>query len=182
MRLTRQSTEATIKTFQSTHPTRGATFIALYFRNIFHISIHAPHTGCDDQGLQLIAVAAGFQSTHPTRGATRSLKKKHDLNLISIHAPHTGCDTYRRLVARICRDFNPRTPHGVRPLPRGLRFVVRAFQSTHPTRGATQIRSRGRVLHGISIHAPHTGCDYIGIRLELDGVGFQSTHPTRGAT
>ena len=79
--------------FQSTHPTRGATRInradtiyTIYFNPrtphgvrptpggvlliCLHISIHAPHTGCDPSCFLMSVM----------------------LCLISIHAPHTGCD------------------------------------------------------------------------------------------
>ena len=57
-------------------------------------------------------------------------------------------------------NFNPRTPCGVRP------------------GGFTD----GVSIAGISIHAPHAGCDtskhFVGIHAKQ----FQSTHPMRGAT
>ena len=83
----------------------------------FHqkISIHAPLTGCDPD-------------THSE--ATTSVT-------ISIHAPLTGCDAnaYGRHLATY--DFNPRTPHGVRPLIATPIMISAPFQSTHPSRGAT---------------------------------------------
>ena len=33
------------------------------------------------------------------------------------------------------------------------------FQSTHPTRGATQSAIDRQVATSVSIHAPHAGCD-----------------------
>ena len=124
-----------------------------------------------------------FQSTHPTRGATL-----HSFSL-----------------RRICRDFNPRTPHGVRRDVKNALLENIEFQSTHPTRGATIKRRLGRCSgvdfnprtpHGvrpcrsipsrqikpISIHAPHTGCDPAYRHKGPSRGGFQSTHPTRGAT
>ena len=35
-------------------------------------------------------------------------------------------------------NFNPRTPHGVRHVLYAVRTYSIEFQSTHPTRGATQ--------------------------------------------
>ena len=35
--------------FQSTHPMRGATYKGNYVRRTYHISIHAPHAGCDQE-------------------------------------------------------------------------------------------------------------------------------------
>ena len=34
------------------------------------ISIHAPHTGCDYEDINLLGRYREFQSTHPIRGAT----------------------------------------------------------------------------------------------------------------
>ena len=55
-----------------------------------------------------------FQSAHPLRGATSSAYRQYRQYGISIHAPLAGCDAvdlHNRLVRR---DFNPRTPCGVR--------------------------------------------------------------------
>ena len=80
---------------------------------------------------------------------------------ISIHAPHTGCDHRTASQARgRHRNFNPRTPYGVR---------LKAFEVLRDTAG-------------ISIHAPHTGCDAVDLLRSRSIIGFQSTHPIRGAT
>ena len=103
-------------------------------------------------------------------------------------------------------DFNPRTPCGVRQSGAGGKNTWKAFQSTHPMRGATlkfedgalKIREdfnprtpcgvrRLCVLHlvqevYISIHAPHAGCDPLFAAVCMDDWTFQSTHPMRGAT
>ena len=145
------------------------------------ISIHAPLAGCDSgRPVDFYAV------------------------LISIHAPLAGCDRLFRASWTRKRNFNPRTPCGVR-----LHFLkvipwYYRFQSTHPLRGATaQSRHLCRQFV-ISIHAPLAGCDR-GARLILQPQGhfnprtpcgvrrddkfvcrlfvrFQSTHPLRGAT
>ena len=57
-------------------------------------------------------------------------------------------------------DFNPRTPHGVRPDDILITFALSLFQSTHPSRGATS--------RSFMIPTPTSR--------------FQSTHPSRGAT
>ena len=129
---------ALAKTFQSTHPMRGATTA-----NVIALPLQTK-----------------FQSTHPMRGATRfgasTGRKNENFNPrtpcgvrrigrlrpargphISIHAPHAGCDFSRRNArARFCR-----------------------FQSTHPMRGATCRRDNRTMTGVISIHAPHAGCD-----------------------
>ena len=55
-----------------------------------------------------------FQSTHPLRGATRERRQQGRGVGISIHAPLAGCDLLRKRCAVSARDFNPRTPCGVR--------------------------------------------------------------------
>ena len=102
-----------------------------------------------------------FQSTHPIRGATITMDNENPITDISIHAPHTGCDHRTASQARgRHRNFNPRTPYGVR---------LKAFEVLRDTAG-------------ISIHAPHTGCDAVDLLRSRSIIGFQSTHPIRGAT
>ena len=100
---------------------------------------------------------------------------------ISIHAPLAGCDHHPQ--------------HGQ---------AVRAFQSTHPLRGATRPSNGKPSPLPISIHAPLAGCDPglckynkrlqnfnprtpCGVRPAAGIIPavrwpFQSTHPLRGAT
>ena len=107
-----------------------------------------------------LSSSAVFQSTHPVRGAT------------------TG--------SRDCRaapkNFNPRTPCGVRQSSPARISGRRAFQSTHPVRGATGVHAFLIQQRGISIHAPRAGCDDRQPRLPGSPKKFQSTHPVRGAT
>ena len=102
---------------------------------------------------------------------------------ISIHAPRVGCD--------VC----PPSPH----------CVQRAFQSTHPVWGATDLGVASAQAHGdfnprtpcgvrplvvahicagqcISIHAPRVGCDSMPASASSAASQFQSTHPVWGAT
>ena len=125
------------------------------------ISIHAPRAGCDTSTKPGCVPARVFQSTHPVRGAT-------------FQGPAADCGQ---------RDFNPRTPCGVR-------LIFSQRKSTH---------------FAISIHAPRAGCDslsglclYLGIshfnprtpcgvrrvvhQTDHETDEFQSTHPVRGAT
>ena len=149
---------------------------------IIIISIHAPLAGCD-----LI------------------LPRVLPLHRISIHAPLAGCDRGGRAVQVSSGHFNPRTPCGVRPSATMARTNTKAFQSTHPLRGATLRACWEYKDCSISIHAPLAGCDpptrstattgtrYFnprtpcGVRLRRSETpspsrGFQSTHPLRGAT
>ena len=128
--------------FQSTHPSRGATRFAV-----------------------IASAAPEFQSTHPSRGATAKEFAANYLDIISIHAPLTGCDLltieqYLRILlisihapltgcdhkfpgSRLSNiNFNPRTPHGVRPVVSRAASTSLGFQSTHPSRGATMTPPR----------------------------------------
>ena len=144
------------------------------------ISIHAPREGCDEPQ----------EDDYCSHG-------------ISIHAPREGCDEGQAGPVHHDLYFNPRTPRGVRLLemrckerlknfnprtPRGVRHSLvwpfmryRAFQSTHPARGATQTGLRHTLCQlfqsthparGATISAINSGCSK----------SFQSTHPARGAT
>ena len=101
--------------FQSTHPAWGATKADLSNCQQFGISIHAPRMGCDCRPSVLTLRVLTFQSTHPAWGATR-IPYKCTLHL---------------------RNFNPRTPHGVRPCRKQSNYKPQQ----------------------ISIHAPRMGCD-----------------------
>ena len=81
------------------------------------------------------------------------------LFLISIHAPLAGCDVHAARGTGPCGHFNPRTPCGVRRTGYMVTTERRAFQSTHPLRGATLPVRRPRAPVQISIHAPLAGCD-----------------------
>ena len=213
--------------FQSTHPLRGATSRWACRSGTQDISIHAPLAGCDRYALDdHIAICISIHA--PLAGCDgEGARVALEPFRISIHAPLAGCDCPGRRPAPGPRYFNPRTPCGVRqvfelvhfkykrisihaPLAGcDLRFGavygrVKAFQSTHPLRGATPpdllnadalvfqsthpLRgATGRLCYTvtmgrISIHAPLAGCD-----LRFGAVygrvkAFQSTHPLRGAT
>ena len=123
---------------------------------------------------------------------------------ISTHAPLTGCDSAGQPAGGQIRHFNPRTPHGVRPMFSGWP-TSRATISTHaPLTGCDGLVTTFSTTVVISIHAPLTGCDddgdfstpffEISIHAPLTGCDdvrrnklymfhvFQSTHPSRGAT
>ena len=123
--------------FQSTHPSRGATFRHLL----------SPLIGL-------------FQSTHPSRGATSRPRCSHPGSHFNPRTPHGVRRHQNNHQMDDQADFNPRTPHGVRLSPPRISFIVCLFQSTHPSRGATccpGAAAPGAVA--ISIHAPLTGCD-----------------------
>ena len=124
------------------------------------ISIHAPREGCDSLLVCTRSACVPFRSTPPARGATRGW---------------VWCSPRRR-------NFNPRTPRGVRrPEPQRLKpmsdFNPRTPRGVRPP-------TKGIMLGGffISIHAPREGCDSRCPQPELPKTQFQSTHPARGAT
>ena len=123
-----------------------------------------------------------FQSTHPARGATWREGLKSSSPLFQSTHPARGATSLPLWRAGRRRDFNPRTPRGVRRFFCCPRFSQRL----------------------ISIHAPREGCDRRsgrrfpcrrnfnprtprGVRHRAIGawqaeLEFQSTHPARGAT
>ena len=79
--------------FQSTHPSRGATWsIYNILFGFHHISIHAPRAGRDKEITSAGHLSARFQSTRPMRGATAADDLTVAVNIISIHAPRAGRD------------------------------------------------------------------------------------------
>ena len=196
---------ASTRTFQSTHPLRGATSDRTLNLSKAAISIHAPLAGCDAGrctpksqkthfnprtpcGVRLRQrlpgrSAARFQSTHPLRGATPADLVERGLAVISIHAPLAGCDLSAARPALAESKFQSTHPlRGATAIASGRSCSLRAFQSTHPLRGATS-RTSFR-LHAYADFNPRTPC---GVRqdAETDGAAtnaFQSTRPLRGAT
>ena len=123
-----------------------------------------------------------FQSTHPVWGATSSTPSSFVLSVISIHAPRAGCDRPHGVYLNHGKDFNPRTPCGVRPAPfrkprrRMLNFNPRTPCGVRPGTGDAVpdhqdfnprtpcgvrlwTRLHSRSVTCISIHAPRAGCD-----------------------
>ena len=102
------------------------------------------------------------------------------------------------------QDFNPRTPCGVRPLPRAGRPTASGISihaplagcdfyhpQPEPNRGhfnprtpcgVRRVQNANLIVTRISIHAPLAGCD-AARRMASSALRlFQSTHPLRGAT
>ena len=185
--------------FQSTHPLRGATGFFCDLPLGIDISIHAPLAGCDRRpcpsenllidfnprtpcGVRPIPVTKlnnifGFQPTHPLRGATMIRYNYVKQFMISIHAPLAGCDLHSSRGTGTVRNFNPRTPCGVRPSDTAALTPFLAFQSTHPLRGATVSQAQGFRDEAISIHAPLAGCDARRVLLRRDGRNFNPRTP-----
>ena len=124
------------------------------------ISIHAPRTGSDMRRILMRTLffwnfnprsphgerrpcavqvrVAVFISIHAPRTGSDTLSRPPAFrNTISIHAPRTGSDHIRVSTGFAVQHFNPRSPHGERPLSSSRRVVSMSFQSTLPARGAT---------------------------------------------
>ena len=149
-----------MKTFQFTHPGRGATQMTFIF---------------DTTKIM-------FQFTHPGRGATGIPKGIDITGKVSIHAPREGCDYPLSWCHKPPLCFNSRTPGGVRQNISKPAEVQAMFQFTHPGRGATDFDDLRRRSFDVSIHAPREGCDWIVSSLSALMEAFQFTHPGRGAT
>ena len=122
--------------FQSTLPARGATDPGKDDIIFDGISIHAPRTGSDfnfygQQSYEYISIHA------PRTGSDVFPAKPRAFCAISIHAPRTGSDGKGAQVPAQSAYFNPRSPHGERPV-------------------STSFKPSKEV---ISIHAPRTGSD-----------------------
>ena len=192
------------KRFQSTHPSRGATPESLgVYMGQYHFNPRTPH------GVRLCfrcqkSRNSDFNPRTPHGVRRVTTMAQNELNFISIHAPLTGCDCIPPgwvlrgvpisihapltgcdlLAFAICSipsNFNPRTPHGVRRVRRGLCSRQTDFNPRTP-HGVRRLCSskpvkcsnfNPRTPHGvrlgqtgycsrlplISIHAPLTGCD-----------------------
>ncbi len=198
----RPSSCTTIRTaFQSTPPSRGATNWPQMLHDGFLISIHAPLAGGDGHGTvrppcQEISIHA------PLAGGDRAQEAEVVRRVISIHAPLAGGDFPAWVSARPFRNFNPRPPRGGRPGTFWKAVCAGKFQSTPPSRGATDLSvneydalfisihaplaggDRGMVRQArnrqISIHAPLAGGDRPGLALKLSPRNFNPRPPRGG--
>ena len=101
--------------------------------------------------------------------------------IISIHAPLAGCDRSTSRRTHSPRNFNPRTPCGVR---RSWRCPGAAATYFNPRTPCGVRHAPREVTSSIDHFNPRTPC---GVRLLQSLLGFfacqfQSTHPLRGAT
>ena len=97
-----------------------------------------------------------FQSTLPARGATCAVLRGERAEAISIHAPRTGSDMRARWTSCLPKHFNPRSPHGERPMADAKALMDAVFQSTLPARGATTHHATARRAPGdFNPRSPH---------------------------
>ena len=129
-----------------------------------------------------VLLPTAFQFTHPGRGATTAACVSFMESNVSIHAPREGCDRCILVDAYIRTGFNSRTPGGVRQARQAEINDLKAFQFTHPGRGATGDINLRRPTTDVSIHAPREGCDASFSLASAIAAMFQFTHPGRGAT
>ena len=124
--------------FQSTHPARGATVCRRATMDVFTCFNPRTPRGVRRETCAYVArYVMKFQSTHPARGATRRRRAPREEEGISIHAPREGCDKTFLIKRCYNKNFNPRTPRGVRHDDDEPPVKKKGFQSTHPARGAT---------------------------------------------
>ena len=79
----------------------------------------SPHGERQDLQCYWCSIAT-FQSTLPARGATTRKEFMLRSIAISIHAPRTGSDNKGGVLWQEYRHFNPRSPHGERPMYAGM--------------------------------------------------------------
>ena len=102
--------------FQSTLPARGATGgVPERHRAPLNFNPRSPH-GERQSSSGRRPAERRFQSTLPARGATRALLRACPVCMISIHAPRTGSDLPSASGRPADSNFNPRSPHGERPI------------------------------------------------------------------
>ena len=127
------------------------------------ISIHAPRTGSDCAACVAGNEPGNFNPRSPHGERRKSYSAFNAYQRISIHAPRTGSDGLGVTGFSLARNFNPRSPHGERLVVTDAETgEMLVFQSTLPTRGATNAAFLYLALLRISIHAPHTGSDLKG--------------------
>ena len=145
--------------------------------DIRHFNPRAPH-GARLHPCGLPCTHTAFQSTRPAWGATDLDVQIAYMLKISIHAPRMGRDTagavYR---APAGTNFNPRAPHGARPLKICRELQRFAFQSTRPAWGATARNNIAVLGRCISIHAPRMGRDQASIRIRYVPINFNPRAP-----
>ena len=167
--------------FQLTHPVRGATILLSKLPLVdFDFNSRTP-CGVRRSRRPPHHRALQFQLTHPVRGATIHTESAVAVGRISTHAPRAGCDRHNAHNNSKHRDFNSRTPCGVRLWHNLSTALNLAFQLTHPVRGATLFGISFLRCHTFQLTHPVRGatrlCQLLRMTME-----FQLTHPVRGAT
>ena len=170
-------------------PLAGCDSTRGVFPSTIWISIHAPLAGCD---FLLLAMAlrqqdfnprtpcgvrpapgpglfgmGGFQSTHPLRGATGVGYRPVCGNRFQSTHPLRGATRLDRSGVAGDRDFNPRTPCGVRRGSTDQALQVIEISIHAPLAGCDRFNGRAARAVDISIHAPLAGCDSKNVQRKL---------------
>ena len=140
--------------FQSTPSSRRATRLRVPSRSRTEISIHALLTEGDVSVLLCEDREMGFQSTPSSRRATDGVLTLGGSYDISIHALLTEGDLCPHRSTETTVDFNPRPPHGGRPVITGpVAAAVANFNPRPPHGGRPAARALLFSPERISIHA-----------------------------
>ena len=191
--------------FQSTHSLRSATGDCASYSSVS--SSFNPRTPCgvrlniesssdeEEEEVSIHALLAECDQWLLSRGYTPTvsihallaecdqwLLSRGYTPTVSIHALLAECDSNFLLLFRRGSGFNPRTPCGVRPIPRSFTPPAKRFQSTHSLRSATRYIEQRDVLRNVSIHALLAECDSQVATASISYLPFQSTHSLRSAT
>ena len=102
--------------FQSTLPSRGATYPSPRYCLDSNISIHAPLAGSDNPPQRNTRTNTNFNPRSPRGERPKGISRKVTANQISIHAPLAGSDMTEYTRYPESKDFNPRSPRGERQL------------------------------------------------------------------
>ena len=94
-------------------------------------------------------------------------------------APY-GARLRRASIFSAFSHFNPRAPYGARPSALALLFIPTIFQSTRPIRGATLLLYGCSSGPPISIHAPHTGRDFMPYPIIVSAISISIHAPHTG--
>ena len=167
--------------FQSTLPARGATGCSpgqmpgLIFQSTL------PARGATRQRRRNDGGKQGFQSTLPARGATQMLCGLKITGIFQSTLPARGATRGQQSAGLLVHYFNPRSPHGERPLQcfrlgQGRHFNPR---SPHGERRFSRFLPRFAVI--ISIHAPRTGSDHPALRRASESLPISIHAPRTGS-
>ncbi len=190
--------------FQSTPSARRATGLRCARRRRFSSFNPRPPHGGRQYCSARCRKRSEFQSTPSARRATVDALDLHHIRRVSIHALRTEGDVRYRVRELRRRCFNPRPPHGGRPLgwseqckdgtfqstPSARRATARKafyqftsfeFQSTPSARRATLAAPMAITQMPVSIHALRTEGD-LDDGVDLHPNAFQSTPSARRAT
>ncbi len=102
-----------------------------------------------------------FQSTQPEWAATVIALANSSVRAISIHAARMGCDGVLQCDTIFHKDFNPRSPNGLRRAGKMSENLPAIYFNPRSPNGLRHIFPCNRYAQTvISIHAARMGCDH----------------------